>query len=128
MPNLGFVVYMCACLNCVAVYVSLHVCISASLSLRPHFRSAFKAPLDPKLVLGGYSENSTDLIADATALLITLPVSNSKATLRKTEQWEQQFIHAVWLQPAAVQLDLCMHIRVTMNLSSTPPQTHSLGT
>eukprot|EP00892_Ulva_mutabilis_P006437 jgi/Ulvmu1/4165/UM019_0144.1 len=57
-------------------------------------RSAFKAPLDPKLVLGGYPENSTDLMADTTALLITLPVNNNPANLCKTVQWEKDLLYA----------------------------------
>lgn len=58
-------------------------------------RSTFEAPIEPKMVLGGYPYNTTDYIKDTTALLITLPVDNNQNMSSKILQWEVEFLRIV---------------------------------
>lgn len=58
-------------------------------------RSTFEAPIEPKMVLGGYPYNTTDYIADTTALLITLPVDNNQSMSHKILLWEAEFLAVV---------------------------------
>ena len=58
-------------------------------------RSTFEAPIEPKMVLGGYPYNTTDYIQDTTALLITFPVNNNNNMSHKILKWEVEFLHTV---------------------------------
>lgn len=58
-------------------------------------RSAFKAPIDPKMIIGGYPPGTTDFIQNATALLITFPVNNNATRMQEIIYWEEAFVETV---------------------------------
>uniref|UniRef100_A0A7C9FG71 SSD domain-containing protein n=2 Tax=Opuntia streptacantha TaxID=393608 RepID=A0A7C9FG71_OPUST len=69
-------------LYCFEHYTSADTCLSA-----------FKGPLDPSVVLGGFSGNN---FSEATAFVVTYPVNNiideSSDAIRKIVEWERAFI------------------------------------
>ncbi|KAJ8450788.1 hypothetical protein Cgig2_032413 [Carnegiea gigantea] len=69
-------------LYCFEHYTSADTCLSA-----------FKGPLDPSTVLGGFSGNN---FSEATAFVVTYPVNNiideSSDAIRKIVEWERAFI------------------------------------
>ena len=60
-------------------------------------RSAFQAPIDPKVVLGGFPTDASfnSYLADTTALLITFPVNATAEATPKALLWEAAFLDAV---------------------------------
>ena len=62
-------------------------------------RSTFEAPIEPKMVLGGYPEGDSfaSFTANTTALLITLPVDAAQHQRIRAKAWELQFLHTVRL-------------------------------
>lgn len=60
-------------------------------------RSSFGAPIEPKMVLGGYPEDDSFIgyIQDTTALLITIPVNASSSLTHSAKQWESEFLRTV---------------------------------
>eukprot|EP00798_Chlamydomonas_sp_ICE-L_P025324 gene25325-10979_t len=58
-------------------------------------RAAFKGPMDPHLVLGGFPRNKEDFrnyTADATAFVVTYPVSSHLEVRSQATAWEKAFI------------------------------------
>ena len=58
--------------------------------------SAFGAPIDPKIVLGGFPSSSssfTSYSSDANSFIITLPLTSQTENSAAARAWEQAFIH-----------------------------------
>lgn len=57
--------------------------------------SAFGAPIDPKIVLGGFPASTSDFTSystDATSFIITLPLSSHQETSNAARAWEKAFV------------------------------------
>ena len=60
-------------------------------------RSAFEAPIEPKMVLGGYPSGSdfSSFLDNTTALLITFPVDARESLHYRAMAWEHEFLQVV---------------------------------
>ena len=69
----------------------------SSTLLCARHRSTFEAPLDPKVVLGGYptGANFHSYMGNATALLITFPLNATAAMEPMALMWEGAFLREV---------------------------------
>lgn len=60
-------------------------------------RSSFEAPIEPKMVLGGYPTDDTFVSyqQNATALLLTFPLDAGETMRRHAIDWEHHLLHTV---------------------------------
>jgi hypothetical protein len=80
-------------------------------------RSTFGAPIEPKMVLGGYPTDGTfkSYISDTTALLITIPVNNHGNMIDMAQTWEDKFLDVVRRALIQTQAEAAIYIRSRMN-------------
>jgi Niemann-Pick C1 protein len=88
-------------------------------------RSTFEAPIEPKMVLGGYptDDSFVSYQQNATALLLTFPMNASARIQQHAVDWERHLLHTVRVK-VSLRVTVARYCATCLLVLASPIVTH----